>query len=46
MFTVWLRLFTLVLVFHGPRIEALPTVHGKCIYIIFKADNQEIQFSL
>ena len=32
--------------FPGLRIDALPlfTVQGKCIYTIFKAENQEIQF--
>ena len=38
--------FSLVLVFPGLRIEAPPssTVQDKCIYTIFKAENQEIQF--
>ena len=46
MFTVWNRLFSLVLMFSGLRIEALPlsTVLSKCIYTFFKAENQEIQF--
>ena len=32
--------------FTGVRIEAPPlsTVQGKCIYTIFKAENQETQF--
>ena len=38
--------FSLVLMFRRLRIEAAPlsTVQGKCIYKIFKAENQEIQF--
>ena len=34
--------------FPGLRIEAFPlsTVQGKCIYIIFKVENLEIQFLL
>ena len=34
--------------FPGLRIEdlSLSTVQGKCIYTIFKAENQEIQFQL
>ena len=46
MFTVWHGLFSLVLLFPGLRIEAPPlsTVQGKCIYTIFKAEIQEIQF--
>ena len=48
MFTVWPKLFSLVLTFPGLRIEALPlsTVQDKCIYKIFKAENQETQFPL
>ena len=48
MFTVWNRLFCLVLAFLGLRIEtlSLSTVQGKCIYTIFKAENQEIRFLL
>ena len=48
MFTVWHRLFSLVLVFTGLRIEAPHplTVQGKCIYTIFRAENQEIKFPL
>ena len=48
MFTVWHGFFSLVLMFPGLRIEALPpsTVRGKCIYTFFKAKNQEIQLPL
>ena len=48
MFTVYHGLFSLVLTFPGLRIEALPlsAVQGKCIYKIFKADNQETEVSL
>ena len=44
MFSVWHRLFSLVLMFPRLKIEALApsTVQGKCIYTIFKAENQEI----
>ena len=47
MFTFWHGLLSLVLVFFGLRIEALPlsTVQGKCIYTLFKAENQDFQFS-
>ena len=47
-FTVWHGLFCFVLVFPGLRIEASPlsTVQGKCIYKIFKAENQETKFPL
>ena len=40
--------FSLVLTFPGLRIEAalLSTVHGKCIYTIYKVQNQETQFPL
>ena len=40
--------FPMVLTFPGLRIEApqLSTVHGKCTYNIFKAENQETQFPL
>ena len=46
MFTVWHRLFSFVLMLPGLRIEALPlyTVLDKCIYTIFKVENQEIQY--
>ena len=46
MFTVWHRLFSLLLRFPGLRIEAPPPsiVQYKCIYTIFKAKNHEIQF--
>ena len=48
MFTVWHGLFSLVLLFSGLRIEAVPlsTVQDKCIYKMFKAENQEIEFLL
>ena len=48
MFTVWHELFSFVLAFPGLRIEALPliTVLGKCIYKMFKVDNQKTQFLL
>ena len=48
MFTVWHELFSMVLMFPGMRIEALPpsTVQGKCISTFFKAENQEIQLLL
>ena len=48
MYTVWYGLFSLVLMSSGLRIEALPlsTVQGTCMYTIFKAENQEIQFPL
>ena len=48
MFTVWHGLFSMVLIFPGMRIEAPPlsTVKGKCIYTIFRAENQEIQYLL
>ena len=48
MFTVWCRLFFLILKFPRLRIEALPlsTVQGKCVYTIFQAESQEIQFPL
>ena len=46
MFTVWYRLFSLVLMFSGLRIETPPPpiIQSKCIYIMFEAENQEIQF--
>ena len=46
MFTVWHGLFSLVLMFAGLRNEAplLFTVQSKCIYTIFEAEIQEIQF--
>ena len=48
MFTVWHRLFSLVLTVLGLIIEAssLYTVQGKCIYNIFKAENQETKIPL
>ena len=48
MLAVWYRLFSLVLLFPGLRIEVPPpsTVHGKCTYTIFKVKNQETQFLL
>ena len=47
-FTVWHGLFSLILVFPKLRIEALSlsTVQCKCKYTIFKAENQETNFSL
>ena len=47
-FTVWHGHFSLVLTFPGLRIEDPPlcTVQGKCLYTIFKAENQETQFPL
>ena len=44
MITVWHGLFSLVLVFTGLRIEALPISTVQGIYTISKAENQEIQF--
>ena len=48
MFTVWHGFLTLMLTFQGLRIKALLlfTVQGKCIYKIFKAENQKTQFLL
>ena len=48
MFAVLHGHFYLVLTFPGLRIEAqsLFTVQSKCIYKIFKAENQETQFPL
>ena len=48
MFTVWHGLFSLTLMFPRLRIEvpSLSTVQGNCMYIFFKAENQEIQFLL
>ena len=48
MFTAWHRLFSMILMFPGLRIEAPPlsTVQGGCIYEIFKVENQEIKFPL
>ena len=46
--TVWHGLYSLVFTFSGLRIGALllSSVQGKCIYNIFKAENQETQFQL
>ena len=48
MFTVWYGLFSFVLTFPRLRIEdsTLSTVQGKCVYKIFKVENQETQFPL
>ena len=48
MFTVWHRLFSLVLAIPGLRIESTPlfTVQGKCIYKIINAENKEIKLLL
>ena len=48
MFTVWHRLYSLILTFPWLRIEAPPltAVQEKCIYKFFKAENQETQFLL
>ena len=45
MFSVWHGLLSFVLIFLGLRIKAL-FLQDKCIYTIFKMDNQEIQFPL
>ena len=46
MFIVWHRLFSLVLMFSGLRIEALPpsTVQGKCIYTFLKWRTSRLNF--
>ena len=44
MFTVWHELFSLVLVFPSLRSSAPMYIQGKCIYTIFKAENQETEF--
>ena len=48
MFTVWHRLFSLVIMFPGLRIEALPisTVQGKCIYTFLKRRTRKFNFVL
>ena len=47
-FTVWQRLFSLVLTFPRLKIEAPPRsiIQYSCLYNIFKAENQETQFPL
>ena len=47
MFTVWHGLFSLVLMFSGVRIEALPHSQYRVnVYTLFKAENQLIHFPL